>query len=127
MDLKDKSNALFFKLRSWLKLQLLAILALFCTTVGHTAVVPIEEFAIDGLGASINSTSDNLNLSLDYKPDYISSWLDSLRESKQDCQQYVSLLSHLNPCTPSFWQSDLITDIENQNPFHSTTDTEHES
>ena len=127
MDLKDKLNSLFSKLRGWLKLQFLAMLTLFCATVGHTAVVQVEEFAFNGLGSSNNATADIFDLSLDYNSDYISSWLNDVRESNQNCQPYISVLNHFNPCVPSLFESDLIMDSENRNPFYNTTDTEHES
>ncbi len=125
MDLKDKLNSLFSKLRCWLKLQIIAVITLLCAITGHAAVVPIEEYALDSLGASINTESDKLNLSLDYSHDYISNWLDVLRETKQDCQPYVSVLDNFYPCTPSMFQSDLITDSEDRNLFFQSNDAKH--
>ena len=125
MDLKDKLNELFSKLRGWLKIQLFAIVTLLFATVGNTAEVPTEDNALDGLGSSIESKSDKFDLNR-ANHDYISTWLDSLRESKQDCLSYVSVLNHFNPCSPNLSLSDLITESE-QNPFSNNMNTEQES
>ena len=74
-----------------------------------------EQFSQSRNQSVFDAMSLDRDPNVDYSPGYLTTWLDSLRQSKENCQLYMNAWDWFTTCESAASQADV---NENQSPFN---------
>ena len=115
MNLKDKLNSIFSKLRGLFGASIIIVGMLVGTTSVQASTIESQPMS----QSRNSSVLDTLNLDrdpkVDYNPGYLTTWLDSLRQSNKNCQFYMNTWDWFTSCEPAASQADV---NEEKSPFN---------
>lgn len=119
MNLTDKFNSIISTLRGWI-IGAFAAVILFAAQSVNAATVSIEDYSYENLESPYDSTSYQFSLSREFIPVEPASWIDEVIKKDNNCTNYISVLEQFISCSPSLFDSDLISESEDKNKSRST-------
>ncbi len=107
MNLKDNLNSIFSKLRGLFGVSAIMVGLLLGALSVHAGTLVTEQYSQTRNLSVLDAINLDRDPKVDYNPGYLSTWLDSLRESNKNCQSYMNTWDWFTSCEPSASQADV--------------------
>ena len=115
MNLKNKLNSFFKNFRGGFKAPAVMVGLLLGALSVQAGTLVAEQFSQTRNQSVLDAISLDRDPNVDYSPGYLTTWLDSLRQSNENCQSYMNTWDWFTSCEPSTSQADA---NEEQSPFN---------